>query len=109
MLRLAKRYGLETAKDRGDWQVVEKARGFYKTAGAAELARLIFEATLIGSAASLHADKENDLLTDAAALYEVDAKALRSAVEKEEKKKLEKKAKAQTKSAARKQKPAAKR
>ena len=109
MLRLAKRHGLETAKDRGDWQVVEKARGFYKTAGAAELSRLIFEAMLIGSAASLHADKENDLLSDAAALYDVDTKALRSAVEKEEKKELERKAKVQTKGTALKQNPTAKR
>jgi len=107
MLRLAKRHGLETKKDQSDWQVVEKARGFYKTAG--DPARLIFEAMLIGSAANQHANKEDDLLADASALYGVDTKALRAAVEKEEEKKMEKKAKAQTKSTARKQKPATKR
>ena len=109
LVRLAKRHGLETTKDQHDWQVVEKARCFYKTVGAAELARLLFEAMLIGSAANNHADKGNDLLTDAATLYEVDMKALRAAVERDEKKRAEKKTKPQTKSAAHKRKPAARR
>jgi ParB family chromosome partitioning protein len=110
LLRLGKRHGLETTKDRNDWQVVEKARYLYKTTEATELARLLFEAMLVGSAANFHADKENDLLTDVATLYEVDRKALRAAVEKDARKKAErKKMKAQPKNTARKQKPPAER
>jgi len=108
-VRLAKRHGLQSPKDQHAWQVVEKARGLYKVTATAELARLILEAILIGSAANIRADKENDLLIDAAALYSVDMKVVRAAVENEEKRKTEKKAKSQTKSTARKPKAAAER
>jgi 2-hydroxychromene-2-carboxylate isomerase len=106
--RFAKRHGLQSPKDQHDWHVVEKARGLYKVTATAELARLILEAILIGSAANIHADKENDLLIDAAALYSMDMKAVRAAFEKEEKKRTEKKANSKTKSTARKAKAAAK-
>jgi hypothetical protein len=108
-VRLAKRHAIEAAKSEHDWHVVEKARDLYKTAGAGELVRLIFEAMLVGLAANVHADKSDDLLTEAATLYEVDMKALRAAVERDEKKKAEKKTKRQTESAAHKQKPTARR
>jgi hypothetical protein len=107
--RLAKRHGLQSPKDQHDWHMVEKARGLYKVTVTAKLARLILEAILVGSAANVHADKEDDVLIDAAALYSVDMKAVQATVEKEGKKKTEKKAKSQTKSTARKPKAAAKR
>ncbi len=109
IVRLAKRHGLEAAKTQHDWQAVEKARGLYKATATVELARLIFEAVLIGSMANIHTDKENDLLADAAELYDVDIKAVRAAVEKEEKKRTEKKAKSETKATTSKQKAAPKR
>ncbi len=101
-VRLAKRHGIEAAKNEHDWHVVEKARNLYKTAGPSELARLIFEAMLVGSAANGHPGKNDDLLSEAAKLYEIDVKALRVSIEKAEKKKPRK-----TKRAARKYKPAA--
>jgi hypothetical protein len=100
-LRLAKRRGLQTAKGNGDWEVAEKARTLYRAANSSDLARLIFEAILIGSAAKVDADKKDDLLTDAATLHKVDAKVLRVAVEKDEKEKAEKKMKAGKKNATR--------
>jgi len=106
-VRLAKRHAIEAAKNEHDWHVVEKARNLYKSVGAGELARLILEAILVGSAANVHADKSDDLLSEAATLYEVDVKALQATIEKAEKKKAEKNAKAQTKGTARKHKPAA--
>ncbi len=106
-VRFAKRHGIEAAKDEHDWHVVEKARNLYRTAGAGELARLIFEAMLVGSAANVHTDKSDDLLTQTATLYEVDIKAIRATIEKGEKRKAGKNAKEQTKHAARKRKPAA--
>src|SRR6202521_5216228 len=48
--RLAKRHGLQNRKDPRDYQMAEKARALYKKADAAELAVLIFEAMLLGSA-----------------------------------------------------------
>ena len=105
----AKRHGLQAPKDQQDWQVAEKARGLYKVTATAELARLILEAILTGSAANIHADKENDLLIAAAALYSVDMKGVRATVEKEEKKRTEGKKKSETKSTARKPKAIAKR
>lgn len=107
--RLAKRRRLQSQKDQHDWQAVEKARGLYKVTATAELARLILEAILIGSVANIRADKEDDLLIDAATLYSVDMKVVRTTVEKEEKKRVEKKAKSQTKNTTRKSKPAPKR
>jgi ParB family chromosome partitioning protein len=100
-LRLAKRHGLQTAKGQNDWEVIEKARTLYRAATSADLARLIFEAILIGSAARVDADKKDDLLTDAATLHKVDAKVLRVAIEKDEKEKAEKKIKAGKKNATR--------
>jgi len=101
-LRLAKRHGLQTAKGHSDWEVVEKARTLYRAANSADLAHLIFEAILIGSAARVDADKKDDLLTDAATLHKVNAKGLRVAVEKDEKEKAKEKIKARKKNATRK-------
>ena len=58
------------------------------------LAVLIFEAMLIGPAGSATANKDDDPLADAASLYKVDTKALRTAVAKAEKEKAQKKNKA---------------
>lgn len=105
--RFAKRHGIEAAKNEHDWHVVEKARNLYKTAGAGELARLIFEAMLVGSAANVQTDKSDDLLTQTATLYEVDVKAIRTTIEKGGKRKAGRNAKTQTKHVANKHKPAA--
>ena len=89
--RLAKRHGFQNPKDVHDWQMAEKARTLHKKADAAGLAVLIFEAMLIGSAGSATVDKDADALADAATLYKVDAKAIRTALAKEEKTKAAKK------------------
>src|SRR5208283_1119944 len=102
--RLAKRHGLQNAKDAHDWQMAEKARTLYKKADAAALAVLIFEAMLISPAGNASASKDDDPLADAASLYKVDTKALRAAVAKAENEKAEKK----NKSASRKEKIAPK-
>jgi ParB family chromosome partitioning protein len=91
--RLAKRHGLQNPKDAHDWQMAEKARALYKKADADGLTVLIFEAMLIGSAGNATENKDDDPLTEAACLYKVDAKALRSAVVKAEKEKTRTKAK----------------
>jgi hypothetical protein len=91
--RLAKRHGMQNPKDAHDWQMAEKARALYKKADADGLTVLIFEAMLIGSAGSATEYKDDDPLTEAACLYKVDAKALRSAVVKAEKEKTRTKAK----------------
>lgn len=109
VLRLGKRHGLQAQKGQVVWQVAEKARGLYKTAGAGELARLVFEAVLVGSAANVHPDKGNDILTDAAAVYQVDTNAIRTTVENNEKRRTKKNGKPETKNASRKQQLAAKR
>ena len=90
--RLAKRHGLQDPKDAHDWQMAEKARALYKKANADGLTVLIFEAMLIGSAGSATENKDDDPLTEAACLYKVDTKALRSAVVKAEKEKTRTKA-----------------
>jgi len=87
--RLAKRHGLQNPKDANDWQMAEKARTLYKKADAAALAVLIFEAMLISPAGSATVNKDDDPLTDAAILYKVDAKALRTAIGKAEKAKAQ--------------------
>jgi ParB family transcriptional regulator, chromosome partitioning protein len=89
--RLAKRHGLQNPKDAHDWKMAEKARTLYKNANGAELAVLIFEAMLIGAAGSTTVNKDDDQLADAARLYKVDAKALRTAVAKAEKENAQKK------------------
>ena len=94
--RLAKRHGLQNPKDAHDWQVAEKARTLYKKADGAALAVLIFEAMLISPAGNASTNKDNDLLADAASLYKVDTKALRTAVAKAEKEKAQKRNKAAT-------------
>jgi ParB family transcriptional regulator, chromosome partitioning protein len=91
--RLAKRHGLQNPKDAHDWQMAEKARALYKKADADGLAVLIFEAMLIGFAGSATENKDDDPLTEAACLYKVDTKAVRSAVAKAEKEKTRTKAK----------------
>jgi ParB family chromosome partitioning protein len=83
--RLAKRHGLQASKDVNDWQLTGKARALYQKADAAALAVLIFEAMLLSSAGSATVTKDDDALADAASLYNVDTKALRSAVAKAEK------------------------
>ena len=90
--RLAKRHGLQNPKDAHDWQMAEKARALYKKADAHGLAVLIFEAMLIGFAGSATENKDDDPLTEAACLYKVDTKAVRSAVAKAEKEKTRTKA-----------------
>jgi len=90
--RLAKRHGLQNPKDAHDWQLAEKARALYKKADAHGLAVLIFEAMLIGLAGSATENKDDDPLTEAACLYKVDTKAVRSAVAKAEKEKTRTKA-----------------
>jgi ParB family transcriptional regulator, chromosome partitioning protein len=89
--RLAKRHGLENPKNAHDWQMAEKAQTLYKKADTAALAVLIFEAMPIGPAGNASAIKDNDPVADAASLYKVDTKALRTAVAKAEKEKAEKK------------------
>jgi ParB family chromosome partitioning protein len=89
--RLAKRHGFQNPKDAQDWQIAEKARALYKKADAAALAVLIFESMLISPAGSATVNKDDDPLTDAACLYKIDAKALRTAVARAEKKKTQKK------------------
>ena len=90
--RLAKRHGLQNPKDPRDYQMAEKARTLYKKADAAGLAVLIFEAMLLGSAERTSESKDDDPLSIAAALFEIDTKALRAIVAKEEKEKVQKKA-----------------
>jgi hypothetical protein len=90
--RLAKRHGLQNPKDAHDWQIAEKGRALYKKADAHGLVVLIFEAMLIGFAGSATENKDDDPLTDAACLYKVDTKAVRSAVAKAEKEKTRTKA-----------------
>jgi ParB family chromosome partitioning protein len=92
--RLAKRHGLQNPKDARDWQMAEKARTLYKKSDAATLAVLIFEAILIGPAGSATENKDDDPLADAASLYKVDKKALRTAVVNAEKENAQKKGKA---------------
>jgi len=91
--RLAKRHGLQNPKDPRDYQMAEKARTLYKKADAAELAVLIFEAMLLGSAERTTENKEDDPLSIAASLFKIDTKALRANVAKEEQEKARKKAK----------------
>jgi hypothetical protein len=91
--RLAKRHGLQNPKDPRDYQMAEKARTLYKKADAAELAVLIFEAMLLGSADRTTANKDDDPLSIAAALFKIDTKAVRASVAKEEQSKVQKKAK----------------
>jgi len=90
--RLAKRHGLQNPNDAHDWQMAEKARALYKKADAHGLAVLIFEAMLIGFAGSAIENKDDDPLTEAACLYNIDTKALRGAVVKAEKEKTRTKA-----------------
>ncbi|MGB2642183.1 MAG: ParB/RepB/Spo0J family partition protein [Candidatus Acidiferrum sp.] len=75
--RLAKRHGFENPKDTHDWQMPEQARALYRKAGRATLAVLIFEAMLIGTAASTVESKADDPLIAAARLYKIDLKPLR--------------------------------
>jgi ParB family chromosome partitioning protein len=89
--RLAKRHGLQNPKDAHDWQMAEKARTLYKKADAAGLAALIFEAMLISPAGNASVNKDDDPLADAASLYKIDTKALRTTVAKAEKEKAQKK------------------
>lgn len=90
--RLAKRHDLQNPKDPRDWQMAEKARALCKKADAAGLATLIFEAILVGCVESTSESKDDDPLATAAALYKIDAKALRAVVAKETKEKAQKKA-----------------
>ena len=80
--RLAKRRNLHNPKETHDWQLAEKARELYRKADAAELAVLVFEAVLLGSAGIPAAGKDGDSLTEAAAMYRIDAKALRASLAK---------------------------
>jgi ParB family chromosome partitioning protein len=83
---LAKRHGSRNPKDARDWQMAEKARTLYKKADAAALAVLIFEAMLIGSVGNAAPTKEDDPLTEAATLYKVDVRKLRSALREDARK-----------------------
>jgi len=73
--------------------MAEKARTLYKKADAAELAVLIFEAMLLGSAERTTENKEDDPLSIAASLFKIDTKAVKASVAKEEQEKARKKAK----------------
>ena len=73
--------------------MAEKARTLYKKADAAELAVLIFEAMLLGSAERTTENKEDDPLSVAASLFKIDTKGVRASVAKEEQAKARKKAK----------------
>jgi ParB family chromosome partitioning protein len=88
--RLAKRHGLTPSKKGQDWELAEKARSLYKAADGAMVGALIFEAMLLALAAS-STETKDDLLADAAKLYKVDVKALRSEVVKAEKEREERK------------------
>ena len=71
-------------------ELAEKARSLYKVTDGAALAALVWEAMLLALAAHT-TETKGDLLTEAAKLYKVDVKALRSATlsagkEKEQKK-----------------------
>jgi ParB family chromosome partitioning protein len=84
--RLAKRHSLQPSKKNQDWELAEKARSLYKTADGAALAALIFEGVLLAPAGN-SAETKDDPLADAAKLYKVDVKGLRSAVVKAEREK----------------------
>src|SRR6267378_2922995 len=90
--RLAKRHGLQNPKDPRDYQMAEKARTLYKKADAVELAVLIFEAMLLGSAERTTDSKDDDPLSIAAAVFKINTKTLRASVAEEAKQKAQKKA-----------------
>jgi len=71
--------------------MAEKARTLYKKADAAGLARLLFEAILVGCVERASENKDDDPLATAAALYNVDTKTLRAAITREEREKAQKK------------------
>jgi len=86
--RLAKRHGFEPSKKGQEWELAEKARSLFNVTDGAALAALVWEAMLLALAA--HAtEAKDDLLTEAAKLYNVDVKALRRQTEKTEKEKDE--------------------
>jgi ParB family transcriptional regulator, chromosome partitioning protein len=78
--RLAKRHGFERDKKTANWEIAEKARQLYRKADAAQLAVLLFEAVLLGSAANPPCAKPDDLLLHTATVYKVDAKTIRGKV-----------------------------
>jgi hypothetical protein len=78
--RLAKRHGLQNPKEAHDWQMAEKGRTLYKKGDAAALAALIFETMLLSLASCATVNKDDDALADAATLYKVEVKKLRSAL-----------------------------
>lgn len=84
--RLAKRHGFEPSKKGQEWELAEKARSISKNANGAALAALIWETMLLALAANTTETKD-DLLSAAAKLYKVDAKALRTEIERVEKEK----------------------
>ncbi len=84
--RLAKRHGFEPSKKGQEWEHAEKARSLYKTANGAALAVFVWEAMLLSLAAQT-TETDDDLLAEAAKLYKVDVRALRSALVKAEKEK----------------------
>ena len=103
--QLAKRHGLQNPKDANDWKSVEKARTLYKKADARGITQLIFEAILLDCVNTTNQNTDDDPLTDAAALYKIDAKALRDTVaqvgaDKEAKKAAKKKGNSTRKAAA---------
>jgi hypothetical protein len=80
--RLSNRHGLKPSKKDRDWELAEKARALYKTVESAPLAALIFEAMLLAPVGNTRETKDDPLT--AAALYNVDVKATRRTVAKEE-------------------------
>jgi ParB family chromosome partitioning protein len=88
--RLAKRHGLQPSTKGHDWELVDKVRSLYKTANGSALAALIFEGMLLTLAGNI-TEQKDDLLADAARLFKVDVKALRTAIAKAEKVKTPKK------------------
>jgi hypothetical protein len=76
--RLAKRHAAQNGKEGHGWPLAEKARKLYRNAEPPELARLIFEAILLGSAGVPEQSKEDDLLIEAATFCKLDLKTLRT-------------------------------
>ena len=85
--RLANRHSLEPSHKEHTWELAEKARSLHQTAEEGELARLLFEAMLVGVLATT-SDTKDDLLLASAKLYKIDLKAIRKELRTNEKEKV---------------------
>ena len=93
--RVARRHCRQEPRDARNRHIAEPARALEQKADAAGLAILLFEAMLVGPAGSVSIRREDDPLLEAAKLYKIDVKALRSVAAKSEKLKSQKKADAE--------------